>query len=197
MKKSFVLYTDQFELVNSLTDAQAGKLFKAIYKFSLGQEFKLDAVTNVAFLGIKQTLLRDIAKWENIVDRNRQNIKKRWLPKDTKDTSGISGIPNTLDSDSDSGLQASNKDIGTKTDLSRRRDIVSPTLSLQEAWDKYSAAAFKDFEITDAAFKTSARQDFLSKAKYPTEKVVRSFISNHKATPVNRSEDWKNEYPEG
>lgn len=100
MKKSFILYQDQEETFDALTDERAGKLIKAIFDYTKGEQPKLSPGLSVVFISIKHSLNRDFEKWENIVERNRGNIKKRWL-KDTKDTSGISGIPNTLVSDND------------------------------------------------------------------------------------------------
>ncbi len=103
-RKSFVLYLDQKEIIDTLTDEQAGKLIKAIYSYCEGTDPELDPVLRLAFIPIKQTLRRDYEKWLNIVERNKENIKKRYqkVPTSTKSTSGKTGIPNPLDSDSDS-----------------------------------------------------------------------------------------------
>ena len=42
-KKSFILYKDQKEVIDELTDEEAGKLFKAIYQYNDNKEVNLAA----------------------------------------------------------------------------------------------------------------------------------------------------------
>jgi hypothetical protein len=64
-KKSFVLYSDQQELFEALTDEQAGKLIKHIFKYVNDENPVLDdALLSVAFVPIKQQLKRDLQAWE-------------------------------------------------------------------------------------------------------------------------------------
>lgn len=108
-KKSFILYTDQQEVVNSLTNEQAGKLLKAFFEYHTSNNVKLDNLLSLVFIPFKQTFTRDYEKWLKIANRNKENINKRWkseaktsVPHNTKNTTGKSGIPNTLVSVSDS-----------------------------------------------------------------------------------------------
>jgi hypothetical protein len=65
-KKSFILYMDTQETWNTLSDEQAGKLIKNIYKYVRGEELTLDdPVIKIAFISIKQHLIRDLVKWKN------------------------------------------------------------------------------------------------------------------------------------
>lgn len=65
-KKSFILYADQITLVSSLTDDEAGRLFKHIlaYVNDLDPECS-DRIVQVAFEPIKQQLKRDLKYWED------------------------------------------------------------------------------------------------------------------------------------
>lgn len=64
-KKSFVLYSDQKELIEALTDEQAGKLIKHILKYVNDENPTLeDPLLKIAFMPIKQQLKRDLEKWE-------------------------------------------------------------------------------------------------------------------------------------
>lgn len=64
-KKSFILYLDQQEVFNKLPDEYAGKLIKHIFSYvnQEGPETE-DLLIEVAFSSIKQTLKRDLEKWE-------------------------------------------------------------------------------------------------------------------------------------
>lgn len=66
-KKSFILYTDQLSIFEALTDDQAGRLIKHIYKYVNDENPVTDEqVINIAFIPIKQQLKRDLKKWENL-----------------------------------------------------------------------------------------------------------------------------------
>jgi hypothetical protein len=67
MKKrdSFVLYTSQRDAVQALSDEDAGRLFKAIYSYQLGEgEPALDPMPNLVFLMMRPIFDRDALKWE-------------------------------------------------------------------------------------------------------------------------------------
>ena len=78
-KKSFLLYCDIMHTVNKLSDEQAGKLFKHLlaYVNDLNPEPE-DVITEIAFEPIKQTLKRDLQKYEDKREKNRENALKRW-----------------------------------------------------------------------------------------------------------------------
>lgn len=104
MKDSFILYQEQKEIFDTLSDSEAGKLIKAIFEYeSTGQSPKLSKTLNLVFIPIKNSLDRNKEKYQKVVERNKKNIKKRWNKEDTKNTSGKVGIPkNTKNTDNDS-----------------------------------------------------------------------------------------------
>lgn len=64
-KKSFVLYADQSEVFEKLTDEQAGKLIKHILRYVNDENPEApDQLTEICFIPIKQSLKRDLQKWE-------------------------------------------------------------------------------------------------------------------------------------
>lgn len=77
-KIGFLLYPDQGEIVNSLTDKQAGKLFKGIYDFVNGKEPKLDPVLLLVFIPIRQSIERSKRNYKKVCEINRVNAKTRW-----------------------------------------------------------------------------------------------------------------------
>jgi len=78
MKKAFYLYQDQDEVINQLSDSQAGKLLKAIYQYGRGEEPELDKTLKLVFTPIKQGLDRNRENHERVSKINSDNIKKRW-----------------------------------------------------------------------------------------------------------------------
>jgi hypothetical protein len=119
-KKSFVLYCDQKETWEALTDEQAGKLIKHIFAYVNDENPTIDEpILNIAFLPIKQSLKRDLIKYEHIKERNSLNGSKGGRPKKEtqkkpKKPTGLIGNPKKpkkADSDSDSdSVSGSEKD---------------------------------------------------------------------------------------
>ena len=66
-KDSFILYTEQKEVIEKLSDEQAGKLIKAIYKYvETGQMPKLDTLLEIVIIPFKQNIDRNADKYEEI-----------------------------------------------------------------------------------------------------------------------------------
>lgn len=64
-KNSFVLSYEHHEIVDALTDEQAGRLFKAIFCYEKGNDPDLDGEIKLAFIPIRQWL-----------DKNKQSYEK-------------------------------------------------------------------------------------------------------------------------
>lgn len=103
MKDSFILYQEQKEIFEVLTDEEAGKLIKAIFEYEeSGQTSDLDKSLKIAFIPIKNILDKNKEKYEKVVERNKQNIQKRWEKENTKNTTGKFGKKeNTKNTDND------------------------------------------------------------------------------------------------
>lgn len=66
-KDSFILYTEQKEVIDKLSDEQAGKLIKTIYEYvKTGQMPKLDTLLEIAIIPFKQNIDRNADKYEEI-----------------------------------------------------------------------------------------------------------------------------------
>lgn len=100
-KKSFVLFNDLNEPIKSLSDEEAGKLFKAIFEYQNGGIIQeLSEASEMAFTFIKQQLDRNHERYELICERNRRNGAKGGRPKnilqkelEPKKPNGLSGNP--------------------------------------------------------------------------------------------------------
>jgi len=84
-KKSFILYLDQLNILDDLEDDEAGKLFKTIAHFiHTGEDLPMDKIIKIAYLPIRQSLKRDLEKWRNQLQANRENGKLGGRPKKPK-----------------------------------------------------------------------------------------------------------------
>ena len=106
-KNSFLLYCDIIHTVEKLKDVDAGALLKHILRYVNDQEPVTDnPIVEIAFEPIRQSLKRDLIKYENIRTRNSENAKKRW------NATASDRIPNdTKNADSDSVSDSVSKDI--------------------------------------------------------------------------------------
>lgn len=73
MKDSFILYTEQKEIFENLSDEDAGKLIKQIFKYiETGQEPEINGMLKIAFIPIRQNLDRNNDKWEDIKQKRSE-----------------------------------------------------------------------------------------------------------------------------
>lgn len=80
-KKSFIAYCDWLEVFDNLTDEEAGKLAKHLFNYVNDKKPKSDRTTELLFIQIKQSLKRDLAKYNNYLEKQRINGKKGGRPK--------------------------------------------------------------------------------------------------------------------
>ena len=95
-RKSFVLHLDSLDVLDELTDDQAGKLFKAIHKHQKGEFVELCQVLKIAFTPLKNQFARDNEKYKRIVERNKNNGLKGGRPitqANPNKPTGLSGNP--------------------------------------------------------------------------------------------------------
>ncbi len=115
--KSFILHKDSLSILNKLSDEEAGKLFKAIFNFQTQNILPTEKMIDCIFEPFLNQFKRDEEKYQNVVERNKINIAKRWNKPNTKNTTGKIGIPkDTKNTDSDSKNKSDSKS-DSKNDL--------------------------------------------------------------------------------
>jgi hypothetical protein len=81
-KNSFILYHDQKEVIDELSDEDAGKLFKAIYEYNVNKKMDLTGALKLIFIPFRKTFDRNDDKWEDIVKKRseagKKGMEKRW-----------------------------------------------------------------------------------------------------------------------
>lgn len=81
MRKSFVIHIDSLDILDDLSDAQAGQLFRAIKAFQKGEELSLDPMVKIAFSPLKNQFIRDNEKYEKTCKRRAEAGSKGGLAK--------------------------------------------------------------------------------------------------------------------
>lgn len=134
-KKSFIAYCDWKNTFDILPDDKAGKLIKHIldYVNDLNPESE-DLIINLAFQPIKQTLKRDLEKWESErmvrSEAGKKGMKNRWNKPITKDNSVINDI--TKDNSVIKSITDDNTGITKITDSVSVSVSVSDSVNVKE-----------------------------------------------------------------
>lgn len=85
MKKSFVLYTDNWDTLKHLPNEQLGELTRMLFEYQI--EGKIPEPTNplfIAFGFIRSAMDRDLEKWNERAERARINGLKGGRPKENQ-----------------------------------------------------------------------------------------------------------------
>lgn len=102
-KKSVLVYVDWISIFDELSDDEAGKLIKHFFRYVNDRNPEApDRLTKLLFEPIKQTLKRDLVKYEDKREKNRQNAFLRWDKEHATACDGILLDANHADSVSDS-----------------------------------------------------------------------------------------------
>jgi hypothetical protein len=98
-KKSFVAYCDWIEIFEELEDCEAGQLAKHLFRYvnDLDPEAESREV-KLCFIAIKQSLKRDLKKYEGYIDKQKLNGAKGGRPKKTQITQPLILKPKKADS---------------------------------------------------------------------------------------------------
>ena len=111
-KKSFTAYCDWQETFESLPDDKAGKLIKHLFKYVNDENPETDdLLIKAVFAQIKATLKRDLKKWEEKREKNRESARLRWEKQNANACERINRNANNAVSDS---VSVSVSDIDNK-----------------------------------------------------------------------------------
>lgn len=80
-KKSFLLHIDSLDILDELSDEQAGMLFKAIAAHQKGMDYELDSIVRIAFSPFKNQFIRDENKYDETCIRRADAGRKGGLAK--------------------------------------------------------------------------------------------------------------------
>lgn len=92
-KKSVLLYCDLIHTVEKLDNETAGELFKHYLRYVNDlQPTTNNVLVDIVFEPIKQSLKRDLKKWETRAERSRENGKLGGRPKNQEEPKEPSGL---------------------------------------------------------------------------------------------------------
>ena len=78
-RSAFVLPKNQKEIIDQLTDEEAGKIFKAIYEYECNKNIiKFNKYLQIIFTQFKIELDKNAKLYDERCQKNRENVQKRW-----------------------------------------------------------------------------------------------------------------------
>lgn len=135
MKNSFLLYVDRLEVLDEMTDEDAGKLFKAIRDYVKdGSTPERGTLVSIAFRALKSALDSDSEKYHLMCLRRSEAGKKGGRPKkQTKAKKANAFEEKANESKKSKCFSEKAKKADTDTDTDTDTDITSPIVEVISA----------------------------------------------------------------
>ncbi len=151
-KKTFIIYKQYEPLIKSLSDDKAGKMFKALFDYSNGEEVNIPKSINGVFLVIKQSIDDNDAKWEE-TRRKRQeagskggkakasnakhNQAKSSTAKQSQANLAVNGNVNANAIVNANANVYGDKSLSSSDETSRESDLINPDDAFELFWKTY------------------------------------------------------------
>ena len=95
--KAFKLYSDNMDIVNELSNEEAGELLKAIVAYAnTGEEIQTSRAVKLVFIPIKQQIDRDFASYEEVCEKRAVAGRKGAVTKASKSKQVSANVSNCL-----------------------------------------------------------------------------------------------------
>jgi hypothetical protein len=120
-KKSFLLHIDSLDILDDLTNGQAGVLFKAIKAYQHDEDFPLDSVVKIAFSPFKNQFFRDDEKYVKTCERRAIAGSKGGKQKVANASNSKQELANVADSNNKNKNKTKNKSDSNKEVTVTRR----------------------------------------------------------------------------
>jgi len=203
-KNKIIVYADWISLFDKLTNEEAGKLIKHFFNYVNDLNPVCDdRLTELLFEPIKATLKRDLQKWEEKTDVNRENGKKGGRPKKTEENPNKPNAffethnnPKKGVSDSVSDSVSVNESISFKkeTKFNFKEELLNLNFNEKLVDEWLSIRKAKKAKNTETALKAFIRE--VKKANIPANDILQICVerswSGFDATWINNLNTNKN-----
>lgn len=200
-KNKIIIYKDWFENFESLTDEEAGKLIKHFFRYvnDLDPEAP-DRMTELLFVPIKQTLKRDLKKWEQIVQKRSdagkasaeaRKQKPKTEPKEQNPTNSTSvksveqNSTKSTDKDNDSDNDIDIVTVRDKDIVIKKDNILLSSLDFQSKevqQNEFNRISFSYWQLFKANAKTKKTKNLDKATLEDWSRTVRLMIDNDERT---------------
>lgn len=141
MRKSFIIHFDSLDVLDELTDEQAGQLFRGMASYQKTGDCGLSGMMKAIFIPFKNQFDRDNEKYESICERNKINGLKggRPKPKETQKTQsvilGTQNNPKEPDNKSDSKNKSKNDNKKDSSPIWFEGDVIRLNERDYKTWE--------------------------------------------------------------
>lgn len=173
-KKSFVAYADWKDTFDNLPDEIAGKLIKHIFAYvndenPISNDFIIDAV----FSNIKNTLKRDLKKWESQLEQRRNAGKKS---AEMRALTKINDRSISLNEKTRNSTVSVNDSVSVNVSVNEIKEKTIP-LSLESDFSKFWSLYNKKVDSK------KCKDKFIKLSKSDIEKIIEVLPSYIYSTP--------------
>jgi len=196
-KKSFIAYVDWKETFDALPNEKAGQLVKHLFAYVNDENpVSDDVLINAVFANIKQTLKRDLDKYELIIQRNRENGSKGGRPRSKnvkpRKPSGISRNP-----DKPNETQTNPEKHDSDNDSDNDSEYIKTWRDDFSIYMEECKKGYKEFLNNDGLLKTQQRLNPGINIKLSIEKGYTNFWGteagwSHKKKSKIKEINWTN-----
>jgi hypothetical protein len=185
-KKSFILYSDQRDIFDELSNEDAGELIKHIFKYVNDENPITDnSHVKLAFISIRNQLKRDLKRWEStragrsLAGKASAEAKRKKKQSSTKSTSVKSVQQNSTKStvNVNDTVNVTVNDIQTKIEFASFYNLYAHKVGAKKAKAKWDKLPLKTQKLI---------MDYLPKyvlatstdGTYPTRRHPTTFLNN-------------------
>lgn len=108
-KKSFILHIDSLDIIDELTDEQAGQLFRAIKAYQKNEPIELNQIVKIAFSQFRNQFVRDEEKYKQKSEQAAKAGSIGGKRTQAKSSERLKNQANQADSDSKSVSDSDSK----------------------------------------------------------------------------------------
>lgn len=180
MKKSFILHKDSLDILDKLSNEDAGKLFKMIKSYQNECAFECVYPLDLVFLPFQKQFERDGVKYVHLCEKNRQIAVNRHSTKRNQALPKVPSVTKSTDSDSDS-------DSDSDKEKNKAFELF---------WSNYPKNTNKKRAMTTFNRLTKANAALATKDCAIRFKDTESQFIPHATTYLN-GERWNDELPNG
>ena len=182
-KKSFLLHIDSLDILEDLTNGQAGVLFKAIKAYQHGEDFPLDSIVKVAFSPFKNQFLRDDEKYLKTCERRAIAGSKGGKQKVANASKSKQSVANVADTKNKNKNKTKNKNDNEVIDIvakapkfNFKSELVLQGVESEIIEDWLAVRRKKKASNTKTAFKNLLTE--ISKANLTANEAVKIAAEN-------------------
>lgn len=156
-RKSYITHLDSLDILDKLSDEQAGKLFKAIKFYQNNKKIpNLDLTLDLVFTPFLNQFIRDEENCKKTCEARRIAGGKGGKQKVANASKSKQKVANLADSDSKSDSDSKNKN---DINISSLREVKKEQFEkdFEEFWEAYNPVKTKDGRIVDKGSKKLAK----------------------------------------